>query len=68
MSADRRTRHRRDRVKASKSLVALAIPATVIGLLAYFALGGESIGPYIRNIVDPLVQPILRFMDNLFSF
>ncbi len=68
MSADRRTRQRRDRAKASKSLVALAIPAAVIGLLAYFALGDESIGPHIRNIVDPLVQPILRFMDELFSF
>ena len=67
MSADRRTRQRRDRAKASKSLVALAIPAAVIGLLAYFTLGDESIGPHIRNIVDPLVRPILRFIDNLLS-
>ena len=68
MSADRRTRQRRDRAKATKSLVALAIPAAAIGLLAYFALGDESIGRHIHGIVDPLVQPILRFMDDLLSF
>ena len=68
MSADRRTRRKRDRVKASKSLLTLVIPVALFALLYYYAFGDESIGRHIHRIVDPLVQPLLRFMDNLFDF
>ena len=68
MSADRRTRQRRDRVRASKSLLTFLVPAAVFALLFYYALGDESIGRHIHRIVDPLVQPLLRFMDRLFNF
>ena len=33
MSADRRTRQKRDRVKASKSLLTLLVPVTLFALL-----------------------------------
>ena len=68
MSADRRTRQRRDRAQASKSLLTFLVPAAVFGLLYYYAFGDESVGRYIRNIVHPIVEPILRYMDGVFDF
>ena len=68
MSADRRTRRKHDRVKASKSLLTLLVPVALFALLYFYALGDESVGRHIHRIVDPLVQPLLRFMDSLFNF
>ena len=68
MSADRRTRQRRDRAKGSKSLLTFLVPAAVFALLYYYALGDESVGRYIRNIVQPIVEPILQYMDGVFDF
>lgn len=68
MSADRRTRQKRDRAKTRKSLLPWLVPAAVFAALYYYAFGDESIGRYIRNFVHPIVEPIMRFMDGLFAF